>query len=119
MGLDLELGGLVAILLDARGAQAGQTMIVDGGLPGQELFDRQRIAFTGFFQAQEATAHGSNDFCLPANHPAPRIGRRQIGDRQRAAIGADDVFNAWSYQIGHWTLYINSRPYGGTVACHI
>ena len=89
-GLDLKRNGLVAVLLDARGAQAGKAVVVDGGLPGQEFFDRQRITFTGFFEAEKATTHGGDDFGLPANHPAPRVGRRQIGDRQGAAIGTDD-----------------------------
>jgi hypothetical protein len=109
----------VAVLLDARGAQAGKAVVVDGGLPGQEFFDRQRITLAGLLEAEKPATHGSDDFGLPANHPAPRVGRRQIGDRQGAAIGADDVFSAGSYQIGHWTLYINSRPYERTVARHI
>ena len=47
---NLVLSGLLPILLDARGAQAGETVAVDGILPGQELFDGQRIAAAGFFQ---------------------------------------------------------------------
>jgi hypothetical protein len=29
------------VLLDARGAQAGEAMIADRGLPGQEFLNRQ------------------------------------------------------------------------------
>ena len=43
---------LLTILLDARGAQAGKSMLVDGVLPGQEFFDGQRVAAAGFLQAR-------------------------------------------------------------------
>lgn len=32
-------GNSVAILLDARGAQTGEAVVVDGGLPGKEFLD--------------------------------------------------------------------------------
>ncbi|MCY1302737.1 hypothetical protein D9M70_524140 [compost metagenome] len=86
-------------------------MIVDRGLPGQEFFDREGIAFARLLKAQKATAHGGNNLCLAAYHPAPGIRRRQIRNRQRAAIGADDIFYTWSHHFGHGTLYTNSRPY--------
>src|SRR5258707_15190825 len=37
-------GRLLPVLLDARGAQAGEAVLVDRVLPGEEFFDRQRIA---------------------------------------------------------------------------
>ena len=41
---------LLAVLLDARRAQAGQAVLVDRMLPGQKFFDRQRIAGASFFE---------------------------------------------------------------------
>ncbi|VTZ61807.1 conserved hypothetical protein [Sinorhizobium medicae] len=101
----------MAILLNARRAQAGEAVVIDRGLPGEELFDRQRVTLARLFKAQKATAHGGNDFSLSADHPAPGIGRRQIRNRQGAAIRADNIFHAWTHHFGHGTLYTNSRPY--------
>ncbi len=92
----------VAILLNARGAQARQTVIVDRRLPGQEFLNGERIALTGFLQAQQATAHRCDNFRLATDHPTARIGRGQISNRQRAAIRADDIFHSWTYHFGHW-----------------
>src|SRR5262249_59479673 len=36
--------------LDARGAQTGEAVLVDGILPGQEFFHRQRVAAAGFLE---------------------------------------------------------------------
>src|SRR6185436_10274368 len=36
--------GLLPVLLDAGGAQAGEAVLVDGELPGQEFVDGQRVA---------------------------------------------------------------------------
>src|SRR5262245_20297923 len=47
------LVALLAVLLDARGAQASETMLLDRGLPGEKLFDRQRVAGAGFFERQQ------------------------------------------------------------------
>jgi hypothetical protein len=41
---------LSAVLLDARGAQAGEAMLIDRILPGEEFFDRECIAAAGFLQ---------------------------------------------------------------------
>jgi hypothetical protein len=38
-----DMERLLAVLLDARGAQAGQTMLVDRELPGEEFVDGQRV----------------------------------------------------------------------------
>src|SRR4051812_7670693 len=97
--------GSVAVLLDARGAQTGEAMTVDGGLPGKEFFDSERVTLAGFFQAQQATANSRDNLCLPADDPAPRIRRGKIRNRQGAAIGADDIFHSGTYHFGHWTLY--------------
>ena len=41
---------LLSVLLDSRGAQAGEAVLVDRILPGEELFDRQRIAAACLFE---------------------------------------------------------------------
>jgi hypothetical protein len=38
------------VLLDARGAQPSQAMLVDGGLPRQKLVRRQRVSTAGFLE---------------------------------------------------------------------
>ena len=38
------------VLLDARRAQPGQAMLVDGILPGEEFLDGKRVAAAGFFK---------------------------------------------------------------------
>src|SRR5690349_4766681 len=70
-------GKLRAILLDARGAQTGQAMLIDRILPGKKFFDGQGIATAGFFQGKQSAAHSSNYFRLAANDPAlgPRCGQ--------------------------------------------
>src|SRR5665213_1416951 len=50
--------GLLPVLLDAGGAQARQTMLIDGKLPGQEFVDRQRVAAAGCLEGEQAAAHG-------------------------------------------------------------
>lgn len=100
----------VAILLYAGRPEAGKAMGIDGRLPGEELFDGQRISFAGFFQAKQTTTHGGDNLCLTTNDPAARIWRRKVGYRQRAAIGADDILYSGTYHFGHWTLYTHSRP---------
>ena len=82
---------LLAILLDAGGAQAGEAMLVDRELPGQEFVDRQRVAAAGFLEGEQATANRGNNFGFTANDPPFGPGRRQIRDGERAAIGPDDV----------------------------
>jgi hypothetical protein len=69
---------LLAILLDAGGPQASQTVLVNGELPGEEFIDRQRITAAGFLQRQEATAHSSDDFGFAADDPPFSSGRGQI-----------------------------------------
>jgi hypothetical protein len=69
---------LLAILLDAGGAQPGKAMLVDGKLPGEEFVDRQRVAAAGLLKGEQAAAYGGNDFGLAANDPAFGPGRGQI-----------------------------------------
>src|SRR5947209_19443689 len=76
-----SLRSLLAVLLDAGGAQAGQAMLVDGKLPGQEFVDGQRVAAAGFFQREQAATDCGNDFGLAADHPPLGTRRGQIRDR--------------------------------------
>jgi hypothetical protein len=71
---------LLAILLNARGAQPSQAMLIDGELPGEEFVDRQRVAAAGLLEGEQSAADCGNDFGLPANNPPFGSGRRQIRD---------------------------------------
>ena len=51
---------LLAILLDARRAQAVKAMLINRGLPGEEFLDRECIARTGLFEGQQAATHREN-----------------------------------------------------------
>src|SRR5262249_60076940 len=82
---------LLAILLDTRGAQTGQTMLVDRVLPRQELFNRERVAGAGFLKREETAANRCDHFGLTPNDPALRSRCRQVRYSQRAPIGANHV----------------------------
>src|ERR1700722_8999160 len=91
---DLNLR-LLPVLLDARRAQAGEAVLVDGILPGEEFLDGQRVAAAGFLERKEPAAHGGDDLGLAPDDPALGAGRGQIGNRQRAAVRSDHVFRPW------------------------
>src|SRR6516165_4194047 len=74
---------LLAILLDARGAQAGKAV----------LFDRQ-----------QSTAHGGDDFSFSADDPTLRPGCRQIGNGQGRTVRPDHIFNPRAMRFSHSTL---------------
>src|SRR5262245_48357019 len=93
--------GLLPVLLDARRAQAGEAMLVDRILPGEEFLHRQRVAAAGFLERKEPAAHGSNDLGLAPDDPALGAWCRQIGDGQRAAVRPDDVFGPRSKGLCH------------------
>jgi ligand-binding sensor domain-containing protein len=69
---------LLPILLDPGGAQAGQTMLIDGKLPGQEFVHRQRVAAASLLEGEQAAANRGNDFGLAADYPPFGSGRGQI-----------------------------------------
>jgi hypothetical protein len=71
-------GCLLAILLNAGGAQSGKAMLIDGKLPGKEFVDRQRVAAAGLLKGEKATPHCRNDFRLTANNPPFGAGCGQI-----------------------------------------
>jgi hypothetical protein len=66
---------LLAILLDAGGAQSGQAVLVDGKLPGQEFVDGQCVTAASLLKGEQAAAHCGNDFRLTANNPPFGPGR--------------------------------------------
>ena len=70
--------GLLAILLDAGGAQSGKAVLIDGKLPGKEFVDGQRVAAAGFLEGEQAAAHCGNDFGFTADNPPFGPGRGQI-----------------------------------------
>src|SRR3954462_9023013 len=72
---------LLPILLDPGGPQAGQTMLIDGKLPGQEFIDRQGITAACLLEGEQAAADRGNDFCLAADHPPFGSGRGQVRNR--------------------------------------
>ena len=69
---------LLAILLDAGGAQSRQTVLVDGKLPGKEFVDGQRVTAAGLLKGEQTAADRGNDFGLTANNPPFGPGRGQI-----------------------------------------
>ena len=70
--------GLLPVLLDARGAQPGEAVLIDGKLPGKEFVDRQRVAAAGLLKGEQAAADCGNDFGLTANYPPFGPGCGQI-----------------------------------------
>ena len=69
---------LLAILLNAGGAQPRKTVLVDRELPGKEFVDRQRVAAAGLLKGEQAAADRGNDFGLTADNPPFGPGRGQI-----------------------------------------
>jgi len=54
---------LLPILSDARRTEAGEAVLVDAMLPGEEFVDRQCVSGAGLFKRQKATAHSG--LCVP------------------------------------------------------
>src|SRR3977135_4300836 len=108
---------LLAVLLDARGAQPGKAMLVDGKLPGQEFVHRQGVAAASLLEGEQAAANRGNDFGLAADHPPFGSRRRQIGDRQRTAVRPDDVFYPRAMGFCHGVL-TNSQPLNSQVTTY-
>src|SRR6202008_1161118 len=95
---------LLAVLLDARGAQARKPVLVDRELPGQEFVHGQRVAAAGLLEGEQAAANRSDDFSLAANDPPLGAGRGQVRDGKRTAVGPDDVFYPRAVGLWHGVL---------------
>src|SRR4249919_3292897 len=67
---------LLAILLDAGGAKARQTVLVDGKLPGEEFVDRQGVPAAGLLEGEKSATDSGDDFGLTADDPAFGAGCR-------------------------------------------
>src|SRR5258707_4450638 len=81
----------MAILLDSRRAQSRKAEALDCALPGEELFHRQRVTTARILQVQQAASDSHHHFGLAPDDPSFRVGRRQIGQSERTAIGSDHV----------------------------
>jgi hypothetical protein len=95
---------LLSVLLDPGCPETGEAMLIDGHLPAQEFLGRQRIALTGFLEAQQTTTDSGDDFGFTADDPAAGAGGRQVGNRQGTAIGPNDILDPWAVGFGHDTL---------------
>ena len=95
---------LLAILLYPGGAQAGEAVLVDRELPGEEFIHGQRVAAAGLLEREESAANRSDDLGFTANDPPFGSGRRQVRDRKRAAVGPDDVFHPRAMGFCHGVL---------------
>jgi len=82
-----------AIVLNACGAQTCETMPVDRPLPAEIFLNCQLVSPTCVFEAEQTTANGGHNFCLAPNNPTMGSRRRQICNRERAAIWTDDVID--------------------------
>src|SRR5450755_745460 len=108
---------LLAILLNAGGAQAGQAMLVNRELPREEFVDCQGISAARLFEGEQTAANGGNNFGLAANHPPFGPGRGQIRDSERTAVRPDDVFYPRAMGFCHGVL-TNSRPLNSQVTTY-
>jgi hypothetical protein len=60
---------LLAILLDAGGAQSRKAVLIDGKLPGKEFVNGQRVAAASLLEGEQAAADCGNDFGFTADNP--------------------------------------------------
>src|SRR5580700_2237669 len=97
---------LLSVLLDARGAQTGQAVLVDRILPGQEFLDRERITAARLFERKQSAAHGCNDLRLAANDPTLGSRRGQIRDRQGGTVRPDDILDPRAMRFGHSNSHV-------------
>jgi hypothetical protein len=71
---------LLAILLDAGGAQSSQTVLVDRKLPGKEFIDRQGVPAAGLLKGEQTATNRGDDFGLTTDDPPFGTGCGQIRD---------------------------------------
>jgi hypothetical protein len=87
-------------------------MLIDGTLPAKEFLNCKSVFLARFFQAQQTTANGGNNFGFASDHPPASILGWKICNCQRGPIGADDIFYSRTYLIGHCTLTLNLTSSG-------
>jgi hypothetical protein len=73
--------GLLAVLLDTRGSQPRQAVLINGTLPGEEFFDCQSVPGTGLLERKQAAAHSGDYLRLAADYPSLGAWGRQIRNR--------------------------------------
>jgi hypothetical protein len=56
-----RFSGRMPVLLHTGGAQAGDTETLDGALPSEKFFNRQRVPPTSIVDAKQSAAHGHDD----------------------------------------------------------
>ena len=95
-----------AIVLETCNPKPRQAMAIDQTLPRQEFLDRERIALTGFLEAEHASAYGSDDLGLASDHPTLGFRRRKLVERDTGADFDEPVVialgNGRLSAIGHW-----------------
>src|SRR5947209_14466492 len=96
-----RIGGLLPVLLDTRGTQAGEAMTVDRILPGEEFLDGQRVTGARLFERQKPATNRGHHLRLAADDPTPGARCRQVGDGQGAAVGPDDILHPRAMRFGH------------------
>src|SRR5580700_6520648 len=97
---------LLAVLLDAGGAQASKAVLVDRILPGQEFLNRQRITAARLFERKQSAAHGRNHLRLAANDPTLGSRRGQIRDCQGGTVRPDDILDPRAMRFGHSNSHV-------------
>ena len=97
-----SLGSVIAIMLDASGAQAWHAVLFDEALPGDEFLDGKRIAPARILERDKAGTDAGDDDRLATCDPAFGVRRRQIGLGQRCEPPLDLRFHPVSLaRIGH------------------
>jgi hypothetical protein len=72
---------LLAILLDAGGAQSRQPMLIDRKLPGEEFVDGQGVTAARLLEGEQAASDCGDNFGFTANDPPFGTGCGQIRNR--------------------------------------
>src|SRR5687768_2002937 len=92
---------LLPVMLDARGAQAGEAMLVDRGLPAQKLLGGEGIAAARLLEAEEAATDRRHHLRLASDDPTTGVRRGKIGDRERTAVRPDHILHPRAIGFGH------------------
>lgn len=69
---------LLAILLDARGAQAGEPVLIDRILPGEKLFDREGPSLASLHDRRLSYGVGRELFATPGSRPKLALARQAV-----------------------------------------